>query len=430
MKFTQNQRAVIMNGALWASFWGFCGYFLTAYAVALNATNIMIGLLGAIPFIAQLFVEAPGAKLTEYVSRLKLTMIVAMLSRLSWILIIVSPYVFEEPILGVAVGYFFARMFSLSADPAWTSLLADIVPARIRGHFFGTRQRIISLVALIFSIVGGQYLGLFPKDSPLGFGTMFVIGIVFGIASILVLGRIKEPKNRDHSHHSFKEFFKVDGTFRVFCITSALFSFAHMFAAPFFAVYMLRNLDMSYSLFALAGGLATIVKILSFKYIGKLADRAGDKPLILISLVGTALVPLFFIFITPSTLWLIIPAQIISGLAWAGTELSMINLLFAYTVASKRPMMVAEYRIINAVPQIIAPLIGGLVADKGLLILTGIPLVFAISGVMRFMVVGLFAQLPDRRVKKSVSVKDFIHSAFDITEHRGEQHRVHAVKKL
>lgn len=425
MVFSHNHKLLIWNGALWSTFYGLTGYFLVAYAVSLNASNLMVGLLGAMPFLAQLLAEIPGAKMTEYFNRKTFVTAVATTARFWWILIIAAPFVLERPLLGVVIGYLFARIFAVLGDPSWTSLMADWIPKNIRGKVIGARKQAMALCGLVFSVLGGQYLNLFPEHSHLGFATMFSFGLLFGLANTMIILFMDEPKKKRHYSISLKKLFTFDGSFRLYAITIALFNFAVHFASPFFAVYMLRNLGMSYGLFALAGALAAIVKVLAFRPIGALADNVGDKPVAVLSTIGTAIVPFFFLFIHPSTLWLIIPAQILSGLVWAGTELSTLNMLFNYTQDKHRPLQVAEFRIITAIPPIIAPLLGGLVADKGALVLAGIPLVFAISALMRLLASSLFAQLPRERSKRDVTWKETILTAWDMTQHRGDQHQIH-----
>ena len=68
MKYTQNQKHLINSGALWAVYNGFTGAFLVAFALALGAPNIVVGILAAIPYLAIMLAEYPGAKLVEFYS--------------------------------------------------------------------------------------------------------------------------------------------------------------------------------------------------------------------------------------------------------------------------------------------------------------------------------------------------------------------------
>ncbi len=406
MKLTQNQKHLINSGALWAVYNGLTGAFLVAFALALGAPNIVIGFLASIPYVAILLAEYPGAKLVEFYSRKRICIVMLSISRLLWIPICLLPIFFRQhPLLTLVTYYFFIQFTEYIVDPAWVSMAGDIVPAKTRGKIFASRSVIMGIAGMITSVAAAAYLDLFPKDSVFGFSTMFAVGIVFGLWAVSTFGKIKEQEYPDHRHHSLKEFFRLDdGDFRKFVFIIVFFNFAVTIASPFFTVYMLKNLEMNYTLFMVAAAVATMSKILAQTQYGKICDRYGDKPVAIISFFGTALVPLAFMFITKDAYWFVFPAQIISGIFWAGADLSTFNLLLDLTGKEKRAVQVAEYSMITAIPIIIAPVIGGYIADNAALILTGIPLVFGISFILRAAASLLLFTIKEPRAKKEHAV--------------------------
>jgi len=384
MKLNNDQKRLISSGAVWAAYEAMTAGFLIVFAIALGASNTVVGILGALPAIAMVLMEIPGAKLVEFFRRKTIFLVATGLSRCAWLLIILTPYLFKEHTLWFLGAFaFLHRCLEYLADPSWSSWAADLVPDRIRGSFWGRRNMMTSFAGMVASLLAGAYLDLFPKENYLGFATLFGLAILLGLYSNWIMSKIKEPEYRDHDHHRIREFFKVDGQFRTYCWIMVLFYFAVNLASPFFTAYMLQNLGLSYTYFVIAGAIATVTRILAHPHFGYVTDKYGDRPVAVISIIGTALVPLAFIFVTPQTLWLIIPAQIISGIVWAGTDLSTWNLLLDLTKREKRAMQVAEYNFLTSIPMVIAPVIGGLVADNLVLGLSGIPLVFAIAFVLR-----------------------------------------------
>lgn len=372
------------SGIVWALYESVTAGFLVVFALALGASNTIVGLLGALPSIAIVLMEIPGAKLVEYFPRKTVYAFATIVSRCTWLLIILTPYLFTKYALWCIGGFFFlVRCFEYLSDPAWSSWAADLVPDRVRGAFWGRRNMFVSFAGMVASLAAGAYLDLFPKSSYLGFATLFAIGILLGLWATWTMARVKEPVYRDHDHHSMRELFTIDGQFRTYCRLMMLFYFGVNLASPLFTAYMLQNLGLSYTYFVIAGAIATVSRILAHPHFGFVSDRYGDKPVAVISLLGTALVPLTFIFVTKETLWLLIPVQILSGIAWAGHDLSTWNLLLDLTRRDRRAMQVAEYNLLTNIPMVVSPIIGGLIADKLVFVLSGIPLVFAIAAVIR-----------------------------------------------
>ena len=401
MARTKNQNYVLAEGGLWAIYDAFTAIFLTAFALALGASSTVIGIIGSIPYIAIVLAEMPGAKIVEFMSRKTITVITSAFGRLLWIGIALIPYLFKEsPLAFVLCFYFLSRFVGYLSDPSWTSLVADVVPAKTRGEFFGIRYRLIGIASTVAFVLGGLYLDIFPKGDLFGFSSLFAAGIAVGLASVYMMSRIKEPIYPDHTRHRIKEFFTLKGELKTLAWIMALFNFAVFIASPLFAVYMLRELGMSYSFFAVASAIAVVAKIASYRHLGKLSDRLGDKPVAFISMLGTAVVPLIYLFVTKQNIWMIVPAQILSGIVWAGADITCLNLLLDFTNKKRRAFEVAEYQIFTTFPIIIASVLGGIIADNFVFILSGIPLVFAITIVLRVLSSLMVLKLKEPRVKK------------------------------
>lgn len=402
MSKDRNQRYVKLDAGFWAVFSNLSSAFVVPFALVLGATNFLIGLLTALPYVSVIIAEIPGAHAITYFKNRKLTFVVfGFLSRFLWVFIAFIPFIFKKNVLFYFMLFaFISWILTYLTDPAWTSLVADVIPEDARGKFFGTRNIIIYVVGTIAFLLGGFYLDLFPKNDLSGFSTMFLISVIFGMASIYFVNKIKEPKMR-HNHNHFREFFGIKKDFKRFYYYTLFFNFAYNLASPFFTVYMLVNLQLSYSNLVILTAASTLARVLTQAHWGKLSDVFGDRPIAIISTAGTALVPLAFMFITPATKWLLIPAELLSGFVWSGVDLSTFNLLLDLTDHEKRAAQAAGYNVVTSIPLMLSPIVGGLFADKANLILAGIPLVFAMSFVLRALSALFLVKLKEPRVKSS-----------------------------
>ena len=113
------------------------GAFLVAFAVKLGASNFVIGLLAAIGPLAQLL-QLPSIFLVEKIrNRRFITVIAAALSRLCWLIIALSPFIFSAK---VAIGVLLVLLILVSTFGAvsgcsWVSWMKDIIPEKTMGAF-------------------------------------------------------------------------------------------------------------------------------------------------------------------------------------------------------------------------------------------------------------------------------------------------------
>jgi MFS family permease len=225
--------------------------FVTPFALALKATVSQVALLSGIPsLIASLTqLKTPGL-VHKLGSRKQVILPAVFLQAMMWTPILAIPYL----IAGHQVWWLIA-LFTLCTicgtlgNPAWGSLMSELVPTGMRGRYFGFRSQILGLTTLIFALVAGTVLNLFTHKVFLGFSLLFGGAIIARFISWHFLKKIYEPPLTTR-----QEGFKLTAFFtetkssnlRRYMFFVAAINFATNLAAPFFAVYMLRDLGFSY----------------------------------------------------------------------------------------------------------------------------------------------------------------------------------------
>jgi len=425
-----NKNILFANSALWAAYDGLTSAYLVAFALALGASNITIGMLGALPWLASIITQIPGSELAQHLPRKKVYIIFGLIGRLFWLPIIAAPFFFAKPIFFIIIFYLIVKLGEMITDPSFTSLMAEIVPSKTLGDFTSKRYRLISFFGMIAMVLGGLWLKQFPKESPTGFAIMFAFGALLAVLATLMMTRIREPEYKDHNHHAIKEFLTLEGPIRKLVVFGMAFNFAYMLASPFFAVYMLKNLEMSYAFYGIAIAVTPIVQAITAHYIGKLTDKYGDKPIAIIGHMGTAIVPLLYLAVTKQNLWLLIPIQIYSGTVWAAADISRFNLLLGLADSRKRAMQVAEYNFYNSIPLIIAPIIGGWMTENVKWIIVGIPLVFVASSILRALSTLLLFKISEPRAKHEYPLVYVFKEAMHFHPGKGIVHGIHVIKRV
>ncbi|MBW3019111.1 MFS transporter [Candidatus Woesearchaeota archaeon] len=423
-----NKQILLTRAALWAAFDGFTAVYLAAYAIAQGASNMVVGLLGAMPYLAFLVTQLPGVHLATYFKRKKICAYIGIFGDLWWIGILLAPFITKNPILLIVLCYMFVRIAVGLQSPAYNTLLADMVETDQRGSFFSKRLKLIGIFGTVAVLGGGAWLKLFPKESITGFVAMFAVGTAVGIACRLIILKINEPEYRDHAHHTVSEFLSLQGDLKRFISFAVFFSFAFNIASPLIVVYILKNLGASYWFYAMIAATSTLAKVFASSKIGRVTDKYGDKPVTILGVLGTAAVPIAYLLVTPALLWLTIPISIFSGITWAAVDIARFNYLLGLTTPEKEGVQLAEYNFYVSIPLAIAPLIGGYLSEHVTLILAGVPLVLLISGILRAVSV-----LPILKLREPRAAREY--GAFYVLTHvlhsnRGYETTASPVKKV
>ena len=354
------------------------GAFLIAFAVKLGASNFVIGLLAAIGPLSQLL-QLPSIFLVEKIrNRRLITVVAAGLSRLCWVIIALSPFLF--PAKG-AIAVLLILLIAVSAFGAvsgcsWNSWMRDLIPDKIMGSFFSRRMRIGIGVGIILSILAAVYLDfwkkMFPDQELTGYSILFLIGFAAGMVGLLFLAKTPEIKmpvilEKQKMLKLLSQPFK-DENFRKLIAFMCSWNFAVNLAGPFFMVYMLKRLGLSMSFII---GLSIVSQVFNFLFLkiwGRYTDRFSNKSVLAISGPLFIFSILAWTFTTmPEKYFLTIPLlfaiHIVMGLSSAGVSLASGNICLKLAPKGQATAYLATNTIVNSIAAGIAPILGGKFAD-------------------------------------------------------------------
>src|SRR5487761_1668058 len=171
-KLTRAMRLSIGEGALACAMGTLTGgVFLTGFALALGATSFQIGLLAAMPALAN-FAQLLGACLIERTGRQKRICLAALaLSRALWLVVLMTPLV----VWGGGGAWLVWSLIVLQAASSsldaiggvgWLCWIRDLVPETIRIGFRSRRNQIDTVLALSLSVVGGAFIDWWGARHP------------------------------------------------------------------------------------------------------------------------------------------------------------------------------------------------------------------------------------------------------------------------
>jgi MFS family permease len=381
--------------------------FLPAFALLLGAGSFEIGLLAAIPFLATL-AQFPGAAIVEKVNNSrKVAITFAFTARILWLPIVILIILLHDSYPALLLVMFFVlfvlyHTLGSMSGVAWLSWMSGLVPEEIRGRFFGLRNSVLGLVTITVTLAGGRFLDWYDAHmkafSPVGaFEVLFTIALISGLVSILFLMRkpgvpaaAKPPVRLQGRLHEVWE----HANFKRILRFALFWSFSVNFASPFYIVFLLQDLQLSYTLIGLMAVLSAIADLIGMGFWGHFSDQHGNRPVIIICAAGAAISPALWFFISGSSiyaLFLIALLHMAGGFFFAGYNLCSVNLVFRMVPRGNNALFFAMWSAVNGIAAAGGALAGGWFSQNAGSLTTGPYInsvfiaVFLISSAMRIL---------------------------------------------
>jgi MFS family permease len=387
LKVRKSLRLSILDGAASSAMAGLTQNYITPFALALKATTAQIGLLSSLPSFVSAFSQLASPTLVNSTgSRKRVILPIVFINAVMWIPVFLLPYLFPDSGIWWLIGLATIGGVLSVANPAWGSMMADLVHENIRGRYFSFRGRINTIATLAFSFVGGLLLQFFTHNIFVGFAIIFGGAMLLRFLSFSFLSRMYEPplarekSDAESLGHMIKNLGGSNvGRFTAFV---ALIYFAMMLAGAFFSVYMLRDLKISYLTFTLINSSSTVTTLIFLPFWGRRADRAGNLKILKITGYLMPIIPLLWL-VSTNPVYLIC-ANAFSGFIWSGFDLSCTNFLFDASAQETRTKQIAMYSFIVNISLSLGALVGGYIAPH-LPVILGYQLrtLFTLSGVLR-----------------------------------------------
>ncbi|WP_445241332.1 MFS transporter [Microcoleus vaginatus] len=377
------------------------GALLSNFLLDLGAGPVEIGMLASIPQLVNLL-QPFGAYIGDRLqSRHWYSLWIFGLSRVLWLILVPAMWLggsfqlagHQVVQLTLAIIWVTQVLESLGRA-SFLSWLAVLVPQRLRGRYFGFRNSAVSLTNLIGVPLLALVVSSWPGGRLQGYSAILVLGIVLGIISLGCQFFMTDvnPKLVHVTHSDIGEkssigaifSFLKEANFLKFLLYSGLWSFAVNVSAPFFNLYLLDNLSIDVSVVTLYNSLGAGANLLMLVFWGKLADRVGNRPIMIVVGILVALTPVLWLEAgtAPIFIWVWFPLlHIIGGATWAAIDLCSGNLMMSVTPLRNQSLYFAIAAAVPGVTGAMGITLGGFIAT--LTNLGGLPGVFALSAVLR-----------------------------------------------
>jgi MFS family permease len=387
------------------------GVLLVNFLLQLGATPVEIGLLSSIPLLVN-FLQPLGAYLADRTcSRHWYTMITFGPSRLVWLILVggiawfcCSDIPSHQLVIWTLGIILVTNILGALGGCAWFSWMAALVPSPLRGRYFGLRNSAASLANLLSVPVLGYAVSAWPGGGIQGYGVLLFLGVIIGLISLACqfwmadvnpqvyrTGKTssQHPENPDSLPP--KTFTILENSnFLKFLLYVGVWTFAVNLSAPFFNLYMLKNLELDLTTVTLYASLIAGANLVMLVFWGKLADRVGNRPLLLLVGVFIGVTPLLWLGAGGDiiSVWIWLPLiHLVSGGFGAAIDLCNSNIQMEMAPLDCPSQYFAIAAAVTGVSGGLGSTAGGFLAQLD--IIGGLPGLFALSAALR-----LIALLP------------------------------------
>lgn len=339
------------------------GAVLTGYLLFLGAGPLSLAAAASVPMLVQVANPFMAWIASRRSHRLRFISAAAILGRSLWLLAALLPVLGVPPAwwpLAVVALLTASSFFQSAAGLTWVALMADVVPEDVRGRYFGTRNGICGVVGMLAGLGVGWYLDRHP--APASFQMVLVVAVLFAIVGIWLYLQHYEPRSQA-VRLSLRDTFQVplrDANFRRFMVFAVYWNASVMLAAPFVIPYFFDHLRMTFTQVAIWSGIASVCGLFLGPLWGRVADRVGHKPVLVITtFLAGSVHPLCWMLATPGFLWFIWLSGLMDALSWGGINAAMFNLTLASAPARHRMAYIAVLGMTAGLAGSVAGLLSG-----------------------------------------------------------------------
>ena len=377
----------VMDGVFFGLALGFASFvtILPLFVSTMTDSAILIGLIPAIHSVGwqlpQLFTARRVTRLGRYKPMVVLMTIHERLPFLG-----LAAVVWFLPALGREVALLLT--FGLLTwqglgggftATAWQSMIGKIIPAKRRGIFFGTQAAAANLLASGGAVLAGILLE--RLDSPLDWTICFLLASVSMAASWAFLAKTREPdrppadanESRPGFWSGIGAILQRDANFRWFLVARVLSQMA-MVAFGFYTIYAVRHYGMSEGIAGLMTGVLLATQMAANPIMGWIGDRWSHRAVMEVGALAAA-ASASLACLAPDATWFY-PVFILAGIANVAFWTIVTTLTMEFGAEAERPAYIGLANTLVAPSTILAPLVGGWLADSA-----GYPAAFLASAV-------------------------------------------------
>ncbi|MBM4004042.1 MAG: MFS transporter [Planctomycetes bacterium] len=358
--------ASIIDGGLFSLMVGLGETYLPAFILALDERDeIAAGLVTAVPMVTGALLQLLTPWLVRRIGSHKRYVVASAATQAASLMLLpIAAWWGADAswLVFLAASIYWGAGLGTSA--AWNTWIEGMVPRRVRTRFFARRVRVSQSCVLLGFLAGGFSLQ-YARHTPwamAAFSAVFVVAATCRFASAYFLTLQTEPRHarvreRYVTIRELSSGRKGESSARLlgylFVVQAVVY-----FSGPYFAPFMLKQLEMDYQIYAVLSGVTFLGKVLALPVWGRVAHYAGPRRLLWIG--GLGIIPISGLWCISRNLGFLAGLQFTGGVAWAAYELAMFLMFFETIPREERTSVLTVYNLGNALAQVSGAFVGAL----------------------------------------------------------------------
>ncbi len=375
-KLRMNMRLSVVEGlfAMPLVFFAMPGNFLMASLAteALSLNERVYGVIASLPAwanVGQLF-ALPW--LARKLSPKVICLLFSWIHMACWVVV---GYALPKLVAGgpwhsnaLILGLFAAGSLAFAlVNVSWTSWVQEWLPKYSRGKYLGRRNRLLQIVTVLFLLFASAFLASWRESIVYGFQLIIFFSVGMRAVSIVLQLRILPvkavPDERGESPWAQMASIVRNRPFLRFVWFGATFGFMANVVGPFFPVFFFKALGMSVDEVARLAIVSTTTGALALPFWGRICDRYGCRPTILMSLAVWIGVGYFYLLASPDRTWVLFPIWGVGGAAAAGFLFGTFNMTLKLIPAKAKTAAISFNLAASSLAAAVAPILGGFLFD-------------------------------------------------------------------
>ena len=374
---------------------------LAGFAREIGAGDFFFSILMALPLLGNLLQIFTSLIIERTGKRKALFITFGIISRLLWAIVGIVPMLMISNVKG-SIPYIIG-IIALSSmcngfmSAGFFSWMGDLIPGRMRGRYLGYRDSISTFVGLVAAIIIANLM-----DAMTGLKTYMVVFLVagaFGTLDIFMFIFVTDAPMKKEKHAKLfvvlKRAIKNKGFVKYVLFWTAWF-FTFNMANPFYNMYALGPLGLTFTQVAIAGQVAYSVTALlvSPRWGGQL-DRHGHQWVLYRAGLAICIVPLVWLFASKGSMWPFLIFSMGTGLFLCGINTTAAQMLMTATPEKNRSMHIAIYLLVTSLVGTMAgylfggamlELLGDVTLKFGFITMDRYKIIFTCAAILRLLV--------------------------------------------
>ena len=339
------------------------GPFLTGFLLYLGANSSQIGFVLAVTTLVNITQLGVAYGIQRIRSRRTALIWFIAVHRLLWAGTGLIPFLFPKDVwVNVyIVTYTIAFMANAVSAMLWTSLISDLIPAKVRGRHFGIRNTVLNALSSICLFAGGILLDRYPGGE--GFLLLFIPIWICAVANIVIYFFYPDLPFERSKETAFLPMVRkplLDSGFMKATCFLAGWLLMQTLIVPLYSYAMLELMRLSYSAVSALTVIQTVAMMISFYVWGNLNAHYSNKKLLFwtLPLIAGSCLSWGMLSVLPA-LPVLVVSHILLGVGIGGFNQLAFNFTIGDTPKSERPMYVAMYSALTGLTSFLGPLAGG-----------------------------------------------------------------------